>query len=181
MGFPRVRFMVRRLLLAVAITAIVASGTVLARRQGVYRVRAAFSVQQEQVAAGRFWRPASAPLPATRSPSAELKKNVQCVSDLSPDGHVTSPGSPEAMHIAAARARGLFREVRWDEFVATAERLNGTGEWTVRIEPKSGERDDIVWVQGEGDRVTSFGFRRRDKLRGYTGKSKKGASPGYCR
>jgi len=126
-------------------------------------------------------RSAEALLPATRSPSAEATKNAQFVSELSPDGLLKSPGSPEAMRIAAARAKGLFRETRWDEFVATAERLNSASEWTVRIEPKSGARDDIMWVTVEGNRVTSFGFRRSDKLKGYMGKSKKGASPGFWR
>ena len=73
---------------------------------------------------------------------------------------------------------GILRD---DHLVATAEPLNSAGDWTVRIAPKAGEQDDIVWVKVKHDHVTSFGFHRRDKLRGYTGKSKKGASPGFCR
>jgi hypothetical protein len=126
-------------------------------------------------------RSAEALLPAARSPSPEATKNARFVSELSPDGRLKAAGSPEAIGIAAAQAKGLFRETRWDEFVATAERLNSAGEWTVRIEPKSGERDDIMWLTVEGNHVTRFGFHRRDKLKGYTGKSKKGASPGFCR
>jgi len=41
--------------IVVAVVAVVVGGTVIARRQGVYRVRAAFHAQQEQVAAER-WR-----------------------------------------------------------------------------------------------------------------------------
>ena len=177
MGVSRVRFPARRMILAVALVVLVAGGTVLARHRG----RTGFSAHQAQVAVRQFARSEKAPSPATRSPAVELKDSAQFVSELSPDGHVTNPGSPEAMRLAAAKARVLFRDVRWDEFVATAERLDGAGEWTVRIEPKSGARDDLVWVRGKADRVTSFGFRRRDKLRGYTGKSMRGASPGYCR
>jgi hypothetical protein len=126
-------------------------------------------------------RSAEAPFPAARSPSTDATKNVQFFTELSPDGRPKAAGSPEAMRIAAAHAKGLFRATRWDEFVATAERSNSPGEWTVRIEPNSGERDDIIWLSVQGDRVTSFGFRRKEKLKGYTGKSKKGASPGFCR
>jgi hypothetical protein len=55
MRLPRVRFTVRWMMLAVAVAAVVIGGTVIARRQRVYRVRAAFHAQQEQVAAKR-WR-----------------------------------------------------------------------------------------------------------------------------
>jgi hypothetical protein len=123
---------------------------------------------------------ASALLPATTLHSVSATKRAQFFSELSPDGFLKSPNSPEPLHIAAAWARSLFRATRWDEFVVTAERLNRAG-WTVHIEPKSGGRDDIMWVTGRADDVTSYGFRRRDKLKGYTGKSKKGAEPGFCR
>jgi len=126
-------------------------------------------------------RAAKVPLPEVRSPVATATKEAQYVSALSPDGLPSTPGSPESVRIAAARARSLFRKVRWEEFVATAEQWTGPGGWIVRIEPKSGEHEDVVWVKGEGDRVKSFGFRRKDKLMGYTGKTKKGASPGFCR
>ena len=145
MGLSRVRFPARRMMFAVALMVLVAGGTVLAMRRGVNRGRAGFYAHQEEEAARQFFGSEKAP-----SPAAELKKNAQFVSDLSPDGRVESPGSPEAVRIAAAKATGLFREVRWDEFVAVAERLDGPGEWTGGIEPKSGERDDIVWVRGEG-------------------------------
>jgi hypothetical protein len=124
---------------------------------------------------------AKALLPATSPHSVTATKSVQYFSELSPDGFLKSPNSPEPLHIAAGWARSLFRATRWDEFVVTAERLNNAGRWTVHIEPKSGGRDDIMWVTGQADHVTSFGFRRRDKLKGYTGKSMKGAEPGFCR
>jgi hypothetical protein len=89
-------------------------------------------------------------------------------------------GCPEAMRIAANRANGLFRNTHWDEFVATAE-MDGSYHWTVRIEPKSGDRDDRIWLRLEGGEIASFGFHRKDKLKGYTGKSKLGAEPGFCK
>jgi hypothetical protein len=124
---------------------------------------------------------AEALLPATRSPWAAAKQNAPFATKLSREGLVESPGMPEAMGIAVGRAKGLFRETRWDEFIATAEQLDSAGRWTVRIAPKSGERDDMISLTVENNHVTSFGFHRRDKLKGYTGRSKKGASPGYCR
>jgi hypothetical protein len=103
------------------------------------------------------------------------------VSELLPDGHLKSAGSPEAMRIGAARATSLFRDTRWDEFMVTAERLPDGLTWTIRVEPKTGERDDSIWVDVKDNHVTHFGFRRKDKLKGYTWKSMKGATPGYCR
>ena len=38
-----------------------------------------------------------------------------------------------------------------------------------------------MWVNFKDNRMTSFGFRRKDKLKGYTGKAMRGASPGLCR
>jgi hypothetical protein len=121
------------------------------------------------------------PSPAARSQSEPAIKKASFFSELSPEGFLKSPDSPEPMHIAAAQARSLFRATRWDEFVVSAQRLNSADRWTVHIEPKSGGRDDIMWVTGQADEVKSFGFRRREKLKGYTGKSKKGAVPGFCR
>jgi hypothetical protein len=48
------RMTTRRWIIVVAIVALVVGGMVLARRQGVYRVRAAFYAQQEQVATRRL-------------------------------------------------------------------------------------------------------------------------------
>ena len=125
---------------------------------------------------------ASKPTPAAAaSLLATLTKEAPFNSELSPQGFPLSPGSPEPVRIAAAYARRLFSKTRWEEFVATSDRWSGPGDWTVRIEPKSGELEDVMWVTGEGNHVKSFGFRRKDKLRGYRGKSKKGASPGFCR
>ena len=50
MVLPRVRFTIRRMMLAVAIIAIVAGVTVLASRQRIYRGRADFYAQLEQAA-----------------------------------------------------------------------------------------------------------------------------------
>ena len=55
MRLPRVRLTVRQMMVAVAVVAVVTGGTVIARRQDVYRVRAVFHAQQEHVAANR-WR-----------------------------------------------------------------------------------------------------------------------------
>src|SRR5262249_51338960 len=79
MGVSRVRFPARQMMLAVALLVLVADGTVLARRRGVYRGRAGFSAHQEQVAARQFSRSENAPWPATRSPSVELKENARFV------------------------------------------------------------------------------------------------------
>jgi hypothetical protein len=55
MRLPRVRFTVRQMMVAVAFVAVVTGATVIVRRHRIYRVRAAFHAQQEQVAAKR-WR-----------------------------------------------------------------------------------------------------------------------------
>jgi hypothetical protein len=55
MRLPRVRFTVRQMMVAVAFFAVVTGATVIVRRHRIYRVRAAFHAQQEQVAAKR-WR-----------------------------------------------------------------------------------------------------------------------------
>jgi hypothetical protein len=128
----------------------------------------------------RPWRPPEPLTPQVGSPSEDTNNPV-FVSELSRDGRPMSAGSHEAIRIAARRAKGLFIATRWDEFVATAEPSPNARGWTVCIEPKSGERDDILSLTVEDGRVTRFAFRRRYKLNGYTGKSKKGASPGYCR
>jgi hypothetical protein len=116
---------------------------------------------------------------------AAVTQNAEIFSELSVDGFLKSPSAPEPMRIAAACARSRFRATRWDEFVARAELSNSENTWTVHIEPKSGDRDDIVSVTGQGDRVTSFGFHRKSKLRGYTGrmgpKGQNGVEPGFCR
>ena len=110
MGLPRVRFPVRRMMLAVALMVLVAGGTVLARRQGAHPDRARSFAHHGQVAARQSPRSEDAPSPATHSPAAESKEDAQFVGDLSPDGRVMSAGSPEAMRIAAAKARGGFDE-----------------------------------------------------------------------
>jgi hypothetical protein len=116
---------------------------------------------------------------------AAAMQNSEFLSELSVDGFLKSPSAPEPMRIAAAWARSRFRVTRWDEFVATAELSNSENTWTVYIEPKSGERDDIVSVTGQGDRVTRFGFHRKNKLKGYAGrmgpKGMNGVEPGFCR
>jgi hypothetical protein len=126
-------------------------------------------------------RSADSPSPASSSPVAATTNDAQFVSELTPDGFLKSSGAPEPVRIAAAKARSLFRATRWDEFVVRGERLTSAGEWTVRMEPRSGPPDDVMWVKVRGEQVTSFGFRRKDKLKGYTGKSKKGVEPGFCR
>jgi hypothetical protein len=55
MRLPRMRCTVRQMMVAVAVISVVTGGTIIAKRQRVYRVRAAFHAQQEQVAAKR-WR-----------------------------------------------------------------------------------------------------------------------------
>lgn len=54
MRVPRVRFTMRGMMVAVVVAAVVSGGTVLARRQRVYRARAVFYAQQEQVALMRW-------------------------------------------------------------------------------------------------------------------------------
>src|SRR5262249_25623289 len=83
---------------------------------------------------------------STKSVSPAAVTNAPFVSELTRDCRVKSTGLPEAMAIAAARAKSLFRTTRWDEFVVIAERAGGPTTWRVRIEPKSGERDDRMWV-----------------------------------
>jgi hypothetical protein len=118
---------------------------------------------------------------ATRAAAARAPKQPRFMSELSPEGLLKSTELPEPMHMAADMATGLFRNVRWEEFIVTANPPDNPRKWTVHIEPKSGERDDVVWVTIEGDRVTSYGFRRKNKLMGYAGKTMRGAEPGFCR
>jgi hypothetical protein len=54
MRLPRVRFMVRQMMVAVVVVAVVTGATVILRRHRVYRVRAEFYAQEEQVAAKRW-------------------------------------------------------------------------------------------------------------------------------
>jgi hypothetical protein len=117
--------------------------------------------------------------PATSTSFADAVKQARFISELSSKGLLKSTDAPEAMRIGMAQARGLFRKVPWDEFVVMADPPDLERTWTVRVEPKFGPAHDRVWIKIKDNRVTSFGFHRKSKLMGYTGKSMKGVEPGF--
>jgi hypothetical protein len=74
MGLPRMA--TRRWMVAVGVFAIITGGTVLAKRQGVYRVRAEFHAQQEQVAARRLRHWAHEAIQLSGRPRADEQRQL---------------------------------------------------------------------------------------------------------
>jgi hypothetical protein len=62
-----------------------------------------------------------------------------------------------AIQFAMDRAKRLFPDVRWQNFMVDARRVEPTGTWMVIIAPKSGARTNVYKVHLREDRITEWG------------------------
>jgi hypothetical protein len=118
----------------------------------------------------QFRRPAKPVAPPTQLAATNSIWNRRFVSELSSDGLMKSTGMPEAMRRGVAIATGRFRDTRWEDFLAVADRVAAPDTWVVRVEPKSGGENDTITVTIKGDRYTQFGVRWGNRLKGWRGK-----------